>query len=140
MRRALLAALVAVLVVPAGAQAVDRLPRFMAEGVNVWGHGTLPRCGTPTINFTTIVPGQGGAPAGGAIALARIAACQIDIDSAQWARLHEWLRCVVILHEVGHLYGMAHRDKGVMQPSPDLVDYWKVPACRRAMTTQPKGT
>lgn len=144
MRRLLLLALLApLLAAPTSATAapyVDWLPVIHHAAVDYWGHGQLPSCGQPRdewVHAATLVEDHPDSP------------YRVDADAdpdtcvIRWS-LEHWgaliadppSLCLLVLHEVGHLYGRPHSDApyNIMNPAPAPdVDPMRYSACRRAI-------
>lgn len=69
----------------------------------VWGGGTPPPCGQPTVEV-----GPVPVRAAGYADLERCRAVVAPGLSRRWT-------CAIVLHEVGHLYGQPHAATGVMR-------------------------
>lgn len=140
MRNALLRGLlvvVAVTAVPAPALAADQwLPVFTRAAEQQWGGGQLPSCGQPTFEWDDL-PGSEGA-------YADPSDCVVTLDKATWrgfTNLHRDTECIVIVHELGHLYGHEHKKLTVMDPQATSIWFlWEsVNACRWVMRETRSG-
>lgn len=91
---------------------VDWVGWSTARAVRFWlPTGALPACGRPRFAW-------GQVP--GAEARADRDACVVTFSTVRWP---EWTSrpaalCVLVLHEIGHLYGHGHGEGGAMDPGP----------------------
>lgn len=80
---------------------------LFTAAVAFWGQGNLPACGQPQLQVQKMSAYDG---------LAYRDTCRVIISSSA-ADLYfspRQYRCAVVFHEVGHLYGMNHSERGVM--------------------------
>lgn len=151
MRVPLLLLVILALAAPSVASATqpDVASLFEREAVQVWGGPAhaLPPCGQIHLAWVD----EFTDPIDGAIGMAFPATCVIEFDTAFWnggmpgasdtptsfsKDLGDW--CVVVLHEVGHLYEQQHRPRGVMNPTFGRTRWQDVPGCRRLLMTRPQ--
>ena len=93
-----------------------------AIAIALWGGGSAPPCGSATVRW-------GDLPYAG---IANTTQCRITLDRALWRLLSPGMRCSLVVHEFGHLYGREHTARGVMAGGDD----WFVPpVCVRAVQT-----
>lgn len=113
--------------------APERWSKFVAAGLAHWG--AAPSCGAPKILLQSSDHPR-------VVATANQQACAVWVMHAWQSALTEWERCVVMVHEIGHLHGLDHDPapaklmSAVIAPRGQLEP---VPACD-ALPAPPRPT
>lgn len=98
------------------------MPRFTTGAVAYWGNGALPSCGAPTFRWVGPAAigdeGQSVAPAADA---GYLVPCQVRLNTRIWQRRNHYVKCLIVFHELGHLYGHDHGEGGVMSPNLEAI-------------------
>lgn len=119
-RRALAVALTLAGTLPASASASQDQPRiaaYQAGAVRHFGHGTMPPCGTPTIEWADLSaygPRVAAQVPRDVIDGTDVYTCVVQLDRWWWQHSSRGKRCRTIMHEYGHLYGLDHTARGIM--------------------------
>lgn len=96
---------------------------IFTAAVAFWGQGNLPTCGQPQLQVRQLGENAG-------MAYQRVCIAAID---EKYADLYNGVpnryRCAIIFHEVGHLYGMQHSERGVMAETVTYIP----PVCKRVV-------
>lgn len=111
------------------AESVDWLPILERAAVHYWGDGQLPSCGKPSYAWVDDTASLH------LYAEVDRQACLIRFNLKAWRdELRDYPPglCIVLLHEMGHLYGHEHSEGGVMDPT--LTPDWRaLQPCRSSM-------
>lgn len=80
---------------------------LVALAISWWGQGVPPSCGVPSVTMIHEADPY---------AYGETQGCHIVLDRMWWKQLTPDDRCRLIFHEMGHVYGFAHTEMGIMQP------------------------
>jgi hypothetical protein len=132
-----------VVIAPRPASAFDWLPVWVSVDEHFWAAGALPACGAPQfvwVDDGVLAVGRGPLPIASEVSGdADAATCLVRIAVGSWHALSVPEKCMLIVHELGHLYGPAvigqrtghpvdgdgHTARGIMAATDDRAPPWQ---------------